>query len=668
MRERTRTPWGGQADASGEHALTARLNRENAPLVVGVLLLLGWTVLASANGGIDLGDGLATRGATAALFATVIVAPVAAWALVRARDRAAVTSGPALLAMAGLFGMAVWAGISIAWALAPDMAWTEANRIALAFLALVVGIALGAVIPRAPERFAVGLALAAAPVVIWGLLARCIPTVFGSDYEPARLQAPVGYWNALALMAVIAVPGILWWAARRRSTTVDLCVSTGALVLAFTALMLTYSRGGLLALLLVIVIVLGLVPGRVRMLSVLIGGAVGALLPVLYGLSTDALTADALIAADRSSAGWGLAWRIVLGVGIGMGAAWLAARVLGGGRLNRRRAGIVAIVIVGIGVVGSIGYTAARPDAVGTWISTRASEIAGNSGGLANTPGRLGSLDTNQRINWWTEAAASVEQAPIVGEGAGSFALVHLRQRDSSEDRLNVRQPHNLVIEVLSGMGIVGLALLACVIAGITWAVVRARHRGAPATIALPLAIVAAFLLQSQLDWTWTVPALTTAAMAAGGILIASGAPGPATPGRTLPRAAMVAGWVLVPVVIMSMLMPWWSQTEIAAGNAAVAAGQPGMADAKASRASSLNPFSIQPWLLRARAAALRGDTVALRDSARQATIVQPDNPAGWTVLALTLGNTPAGRGAWQKVLALNPLDTKARAALEVTG
>ncbi len=47
---------------------------------------------------------------------------------------------------------------------------------------------------------------------------------------------------------------------------------------------------------------------------------------------------------------------------------------------------------------------------------------------------------------------------------------------------------------------------------------------------------------------------------------------------------------------------------------------------------------------------------------------MQPDNPAGWTVLALTLGNTPAGRGAWQKVLALNPLDTKARAALEVTG
>ena len=74
------------------------------------------------------------------------------------------------------------------------------------------------------------------------------------------------------------------------------------------------------------------------------GGGIGALLPVVYGLTTDALTDDALIAADRSGAGFGLLWRIVLGAAIAVGIAWLAARVLGGGRLNRRRAGIAALV------------------------------------------------------------------------------------------------------------------------------------------------------------------------------------------------------------------------------------------------------------------------------------------------------------------------------------
>ena len=665
--ERTSAPWGWRVRASRGHPLTPRRARTETPLLVGALLLAGWTLLTVMNGGIDLGDGLATRGATAALFATVIAAPTAAWALMRARNHAAVRSGPALIAIVGLLGLAVWSGISILWALAPDMAWTEANHTALAFLALMLGITLGALIPRAPERFAAGLALATAPIIAWALLARCLPTIFGSDYEPSRLQAPMGYWNALALVCVMAVPGILWWAGRRGASQTSLFVSSGALAVVITALMLTYSRSGLLGLILVLVIVLWMVPGRIRMLSVLIGGGIGALLPVVYGLTTDALTDDALIAADRSGAGFGLLWRIVLGAAIAVGIAWLAARVLGGGRLNRRRAGIAALAIAAVGVLGVVGYSAANPDTVGNWISTRASEVAGTSGGLANTPGRLGSLDTNQRIDWWTEAERSIEQAPLIGEGAGSFALVHLRERTSAEDRLNVRQPHQLVLEVLSGLGVIGLALLGCLVAGIAWAVVRARTRGAPATIALPLAIVAAFLLQCQLDWTWTVPALTTAAMAAGGVLIAAGAPGPAAPGRSLPRGAVVAGWILVPVLTISALMPWWSQQDVAAGNAAVAAGQPALADSKASEASWLNPFSIQPWLLKARAAALRGDPVALRDAARQATVVQPDNPSAWTILALALGDSAAGRNAWRHVLQLNPLDIRARAALEDT-
>jgi len=645
-----------------------RARRSDAPALAGMLLLAGWAVLACANGGIDLGDGLATRGATAALFATVIAAPVAAWAVMRARDRAALQSGPSLLAMGGLFGLALFAGISIAWALAPDLAWTEANRAALAFLALVLGITLGSIIPNAPERFAAGLALATAPVIAWALLARCLPDMLGSDYEPSRLQAPMGYWNGLALVAVMAVPGILWWGGRKGAGTRDLLVSAGALAVVLTTLLLTYSRGGLLALVLTLAILFVMLPGRVRMVAVLIGGFVGALLPVIYGLTTDALTDDALLAADRTDAGIGLLWRIVLGVAIALAIGWLAMRLLGGGRLNRKRAGRVAIVLGAIVILTAVGYTAAKPDDVGGWISTRASQIAGTSGGLANTPGRLGSFDTNQRIDWWSEAAGSFEAAPVIGEGAGSFALVHLRERTNAENRLNVRQPHNLVLEVLSGMGIVGLLLLAALVAGVAWAVVRARRRGAPPAIALPLAIAAAFLLQSQLDWTWTVPALTTAAMAAGGILIAAGTPGAARGGRTLPRAAIAGGWVLVPVLIISALMPWWSQQDIAAGNAAVAAGQPGVADSRASEAAALNPFSVQPWLLKARAAALRGDPVALRNAARTATEVQPDNPEGWTVLALTLGDTDAARAAWGRVLVLSPLDARARAALGVVG
>ena len=629
------------------------------------MLLAAWTVLTVLSGGIDLGDGLATRGATAAMLATLVAAPFAAWALMRSRDRAAPRSGPALLAIGGVAGLAVWAGVSILWAPAGDLAWTEANRIALAALALVIGIGIASMVPQAPERFAVGLSIAAAPVVLWALLARCMPTVFGSDFEPSRLQAPVGYWNALALVAVVAIPGLLWWASRRGGDHRDLMGAAAAITVAVTTLVLTYSRGGLLSLVLVCLIVVGIMPGRMRQLSALAGGLIGAILPAWYGLTTDALTDDALIAADRSDAGLGLLWRLLVGLAIAAAVAWAIQRVLGGGRLTRRRAGVAALVVVLLGVTGAGAYALAKPRDVGAWISARTAEVTGTSGGLANTPGRLGSLDTNQRLQWWSEAARSAGDNLLVGEGAGSFPLVHLRERTSGEDRLNVRQPHNLVLEIASGLGLVGLALLGCLVAGVAWAGARAWQRRGPPTIALPLAVFAAFLLQSQLDWTWTVPALTTVAMAAAGVMIAAAAPGPAPPGRSVPRPVVAGAWALAPIIMLSALIPWWSQEKVAQGNQAISAGQPAVAEERAQEASDLNPLAIQPWLLRARAAALLDDPAGMRAAARRATQVQPGNPAGWALLAVAYGDTPEGLAAWRQVLVLSPNDARARLALE---
>ena len=629
------------------------------------MLLAAWTVLTVLSGGIDLGDGLATRGATAAMLATLVAAPFAAWALMRSRDRAAPRSGPALLAIGGVAGLAVWAGVSILWAPAGDLAWTEANRIALAALALVIGIGIASMVPQAPERFAVGLSIAAAPVVLWALLARCMPTVFGSDFEPSRLQAPVGYWNALALVAVVAIPGLLWWAARRGGDHRDLMGAAAAITVAVTTLVLTYSRGGLLSLVLVCLIVVGIMPGRMRQLSALAGGLIGAILPAWYGLTTDALTDDALIAADRSDAGLGLLWRLLVGLAIAAAVAWAIQRVLGGGRLTRRRAGVAALVVVLLGVTVAGAYALAKPRDVGAWISARTAEVTGTSGGLANTPGRLGSLDTNQRLQWWSEAARSAGDNLLVGEGAGSFPLVHLRERTTGEDRLNVRQPHNLVLEIASGLGLVGLALLGCLVAGVAWAGARAWQRRGPPTIALPLAVFAAFLLQSQLDWTWTVPALTTVAMAAAGVMIAAAAPGPAPPGRSVPRHVVAGAWALAPIIMLSALIPWWSQEKVAQGNQAISAGQPAVAEERAQEASDLNPLAIQPWLLRARAAALLDDPAGMRAAARRATQVQPGNPAGWALLAVAYGDTPEGLAAWRQVLVLSPNDARARLALE---
>ncbi|MCU0308847.1 MAG: O-antigen ligase family protein [Thermoleophilia bacterium] len=583
-------------------------------------------------------------------MAAVVAAPAAAWAVWTARRTAAVASGPALLTLGALTGLAAWSALSILWALAPDLAWIEVNRTLLVLAALAAALGIAARLPGAPSRFALGLALACAPALAWGLGSRIAPTLLAADGEPARLEAPLGYWNALALVAVMAVPGILWLAGRPGAGRWSVGGAAAALTAALVTLLLTYSRGGVLTLVVTVALVLWLVPGRRRMLAALAGGAAGAALPAWHGLTAPGLTTDGLAVAARRDAGIGLGWRLLVGLAV---AALLAPLILRALRrvpvpAMRRTArtalvgGLVALVVV-VGIAGS---------------------AAGGTDAVANDPGRLTSLESNNRLDWWSEALRGYEDAPVLGNGAGSFPLVHLRERDQGEDRLRVRQPHQLALQALVELGPLGVLLLGAAVGGIAWAAVRARRRAADPTVGLPIAVAAAFLVQSQLDWSWSIPALAAAAAGAGGVVIAAAAPGarerPALPRWALP---VLAGAVLV--MVASTLLPWWSQEQVNAGNQAIAAGRPAAAEARADEARALNPLSVQPLILRAQAAALRGDPVAVVSAAREATEVQPDNPATWKLLARLLGTaTPEAVRAWRRVLELSPRDQSARQAL----
>jgi len=114
--------------------------------------------------------------------------------------------------------------------------------------------------------------------------------------------------------------------------------------------------------------------------------------------------------------------------------------------------------------------------------------------------------------------------------------------------------------------------------------------------------------------------------------------------------------------------VPWWSQEKVASGNQAISAGQPAIAEARAAEASGLNPLAVEPWLLRARAAALLDDRVGMRRAALRATEVQPANPAAWSLLAVAYGDSPEADAAWRRVLELNKYDVRAAVALGLAG
>src|SRR5919112_6367790 len=82
------------------------------------------------------------------------------------------------LAWAGvglLTAFAAWTGASIAWSAAPDLSWMELNRGIEYVLMVVCGIALGASLPRARERWADALAWLVVVIALYAVAGKTVP-------------------------------------------------------------------------------------------------------------------------------------------------------------------------------------------------------------------------------------------------------------------------------------------------------------------------------------------------------------------------------------------------------------------------------------------------------------------------------------------------------------
>jgi hypothetical protein len=630
-------------------------------MAIGIAALAGWAALAAGGGGIDPGDGLGGDGPTGAFLALLLGAPLAAAAVVLAWDRAALRAGPSRLALAAMAGLAAWSALSIVWAAAPDLAWIDADRQAIGLCALALGLALGALLPRAPVAFGLGISAAAAVPILIALGTKVLPGLLGADRDLARLAEPLGYWNALALIGAMAIPGLMWLAggggapARWRAP-----VAGAGLCLVCVTLLLTYSRGGLLAAIMAVAVVTAFLPRRWEALAALAAGAAGAAWPAAYALTTPLLSEDQVPTDLREGAGAGLGWRLAIGLALAAalapGLVWAWRRLGIDGRKARLAVVAGAAALCLVVVVGAAATPAGRD-----WADARVTELRGEGGdAVANDPGRLVSASGNQRRAWWNEAWRGFEAAPLVGQGAGGFALVHLQERRNSDDALATREPHGVVLRVLSGTGLVGLALLAALVAAVCWAAVRAVAAGADPGIGLPLAILAAFALQAAIDWAWAIPALTVPALAAAGVVLAAAAPGPAAAARRPGSLAAGALAAAVLIVMASATLPWWSAQAASSGEDALADGRARAALDDADAARAANPLSLAPLLLRGAAFADLGQPARALGAYREATRVQPDNPAAWRALAIFLGEDPTARAAWLQVRRLDPQDPEA--------
>jgi O-antigen ligase len=588
----------------------------------------GVLLVVSVFFGAGAGEGrLAPIGVAAALAAAAAAAAISLGVLPRPY-----LDLPALGVVGLLAAWTVWSAVSIVWSIEPDRSWGAFNRGVVYLALLVLGIVIGASVGRAPRVVAGGLAATLGLVVLWALAGKVVPALGPENARSARLRAPVGYWNALALLVAMSLPLWLWLSARRVHAAVLRAGATAMLVLALVAIALTSSRGGVL----VGSVAIGawLVIGRPRLESVF---ALLVAIPVAVAVAWWAVQQQGLAQAgaaqpavrhDGAVLGLVLLVAVLVAGGVALAATrWEARHPLDPARRVRLRR--LALFLGLVCALGGVVLGIVRVGNPVTWAGDRLDEF-NNAPSVQVTQGpeRFRTVSSNHRWTWWKESARIFADHPLGGTGAATFALARRPLREDTEAPL---APHNLALQALSETGVVGFTLLAALVGASAWAVRRALARLLFAdrvpTAALAASLVA-FLAHSLIDIGWEYVAVSAPFFLVLGALLSAGRP--ATP-LAAPRPALaLAAAAVVLTAVASLGSPWLADRRVNAAYEAIARGDLDGALSDAKQASALNPLAVEPLHVRAAAEEVQGDAAEAERLYADAVDLQPENPETW--------------------------------------
>jgi hypothetical protein len=615
-------------------------------------LLLELTYAAFAHGATHV----QSEGPLQAALALTLVVAAAVWLW----HGGLALSAPrtAWVAVGLLSAFAVWTGITLTWSLAPDRTWVELNRAIAYVLVIVLALAAGSWSERTVERLAVGYLAVAVGVSLYALGGKIAPGAhigglinLNQTSVFPRLRAPLDYWNALAMVTALGMPLALRLAGDQARSLAARLAALLALTVLLVTLGLTYSRGGVVALVVCVIVLLVLTGPRLRTLLALVLALAAAVPPLAYAFSHHALK-DSLVALSKRERPGLVLGLILLASLVALASA---GRILFGAeqrvRLTPARArqvglglAIAGLIAIGVGI-GAAAFS--HRGLSGTVSHQWHTFTTAKEGRASLNPAHLLSVNSSNRWVWWQEAVGAWSDRPLRGWGAGSFAVLHHQYRRNS---LNALQPHSVPLQFLAETGIVG-AILA--MAGIVLLVVAAvgtvRRMAVEPARGFAAALTAgavAWLVHGLYEWDWDIPGVLLPGLVFLGVVAGSRGAGrtSAAAGGSARVVALGATGVLMAAVAVSALLPAWSDWKttraIDEANARSSKAQLANAAAQADLASRLNPLAAAPLFAAASIAEQRGRPQAARRYLLRAIAREPhDVRARYELASFDLGH-----------------------------
>jgi O-Antigen ligase len=568
--------------------------------------------------------------------------------------------GPLAVAVAALWALTAWAALSALWAESPALAWEGAARTAL-YAALVT---LVATLPGRRQALRVGCGIVAGVAVI------AVITLIGlhvdgiDQFLAGRLDEPIGYRNAVALLFAFAFWPLIGIAAERGRTPPLRAVAIAAAVLCLGLAFLTQSRGVLIAIAVGGVVSLAIGPDRLRRAWVALGAAAGigiasSTLLVPYHAFQDG---EAVTGAQIDDAATALTLVTIAFLLLGLLGALLdnGLRARLGVAVRQVAEALLAIVAVAAVIAAAVAIGNPFSYADDKW-----DEFTSLEAGTATESTRLGSVG-GQRYDLWRVALSEFDSQPLIGVGEGNYQFDYYRERRT--DR-NLSDPHSLPFALLSEKGIVGALLFLAFLVGIGIAIARSARSCEESdrrVVAGLAAGGAAVVGQTTTDWIWLIPtlmglgllALTLAAVPRGRT---EDRPPPLELGphgdrwRSVARyasaALLTAAAVSVAMLYLSDLYVRKARTEFDNPTEQLSAAQ---------QAEDLNPVWIVPLYLQASALESEGQTAEAREALQKALDQEPENFVTLALLGdleVRAGRRGLARDYYGRASEMNPLD-----------